>query len=115
MKTQTFNDGVLAVYSVGQSAGDGTMPRSVLLVKEKILRYDERTVGITRYWQGAQNNANISRLLRTPRRNNVSVQDVAIPNDGQQYRIRQVQYPKDVTPPCMDLSLERVDENYDLA
>jgi len=38
----------------------------------------------------------------------VSTQDVAIPNDGRQYRIVQVQYPEDVQPPVMDLTLEEV-------
>jgi len=50
-----------------------------------------------------------------PRVTDVSTQDVVIPTDGEQYKIVQVQYPEDVYPPVMDLSLERIDAAYDIA
>jgi hypothetical protein len=40
---------------------------------------------------------------------------VAIPNDGKQYRIIQVQYPEDMEPPVMDLTLEELLQDYDIA
>jgi len=45
-------------------------------------------------------------------RRNVSAQDIAIPNDGRQYKITFIQYPEDIDPPVMDLTLERIDNNY---
>jgi hypothetical protein len=40
----------------------------------------------------------------------VSTHDIAIPNDGKHYDIVQIQYPEDIEPPVMDLSLERIKE-----
>ena len=114
-KNQTFNDGVANIYSVGNIAPPGGMPKDGLTKKESNIRYKERTVGMSRFWTAMQVNAKIGRLLRMPRVTDVSTQDVVIPTDGEQYKIVQVQYPEDVYPPVMDLSLERIDAAYDIA
>jgi hypothetical protein len=44
----------------------------------------------------------------------VSTQDIAIPNDGKQYRIVEIQYPEDVDPPVMDLTFEEIKQCYDI-
>ena len=108
---QTLNDGVVKIYSVSNIADDGGMPAEKLTLKET-LRYHERTVGNTRYYKAMQAGAKVDAVLRCPLRRNVSVQDVAIPNDGYQYRITWIQYPEDLEPPMMDLTLERIDNNY---
>jgi hypothetical protein len=69
---------------------------------------------MSRFWAAKQAHAKIDMILRVPRLNIVSTQDVAIPNDGEQYNIVQVQYPPDVEPPCMDLSLERIGAKYEI-
>jgi len=107
---QTFNDGVLAIYAIERHP-DGS---ETLTPKHELLRYDERTVGIGRYYRAKHENAEITRVLRVPRHNDISTQDVAVATDGQQYNIRQVQYPKEATPACCDLSVERVTQNYDI-
>lgn len=112
--TQTFNDGVVNIYSVGNIAAPGNMPKDGLTLKAGSLHYEERTVGMNRFWTGMQAQAKIEQLIRVPRINSVSPQDIAIPNDGEQYRIIQLQYPKDVSPPCMDLSLERLEAAYEI-
>lgn len=114
-KPQTFNDGVANIYSVGNIACPGGMPKDGLQLKVAYLRYKERTVGMSRFWTAMQVNAKIGRLLRMPRVTDVSTQDVVILTDGEQYKIVQVQYPEDVYPPVMDLSLERIDAAYDIA
>ncbi|HBV85762.1 MAG TPA: hypothetical protein DEF42_03685 [Desulfosporosinus sp.] len=114
-KTQTFNDGILNIYSVGNIAQAGNKPKEGLTLKLGNLHYEERTVGMGRFWTAKQAKVKIDRLLRVPRFQNVSSQDIAIPNDGRQYEIKQVQYPPDVYPPAMDLSLERVEADYDIA
>lgn len=114
-KTQTFNDGIVSIYSVEDIALPGNMPKEGLSLKEGNLRYDERTVGMGRYWTAMQAQARISLLLRVQRLRNVSTQDIAIPNDGEQYRIVQIQYPEDIVPPVMDLSLERIEAKYEIA
>ena len=115
IQNQTFNDGIANIYSVGNIAPPGGMPKDGLTIKAKSIRYKERTVGMSRFWTAMQVNAKIGRLLRMPRVTDVSTQDVVIPTDGEQYKIVQVQYPEDVYPPVMDLSLERIDAAYDIA
>jgi len=112
-KTQSFNDGVVNIYDAEDTAVPGKKPVITLTLKET-LRYHERTVGITRRTAAMQDNAEIKYVLRCPRRRNVSAQDVAIPNDGQQYRIRTGQYPEDVEPPCMDIELVETAAEYSI-
>jgi len=115
LKPQTFNDGVVNIYSVGNTAPPGDMPKEGLTLKVGPLRYKERTVGMNRFWTAMQNQSRVDLLLRVPQIREVSTHDVAIPSDGQQYKIMQIQYPEEIKPPVMDLSLERIDKAYDLA
>jgi hypothetical protein len=112
-KAQTYNDGLVKVYAVSNAAASGNMPVEKLTLK-RTLRYEERTVGITRHYAAMQNNAKVAHLLRCPKLRDVSTQDVAIPNDGGQYKITFIQYPKDA-PESMDLTLEAVKQKYDIA
>lgn len=109
-KAQTFNDGVVKIYAMSNSAAPGKLPVKSLTLKET-LRYHERTVGITRYFAAKQANVKIDYVLRVPRLRNVSAQDGAIPNDGQLYNIELVQYPED-DPHVMDLSLSVIKAAY---
>lgn len=114
-KTQTFNDGALKLYEVQNIAEDGNMPKEGLALKyDKGIRYEERTVGIGRFWTAQQFNSTIEKVLRIQRIPNINRNDIVIPNDGQQYAIKQIQSIKDVMPICYDLSLERVDADYDI-
>lgn len=112
-KVQTFNDGVVKIYNSIDSASPGDMPGEALSLKET-MRYHERTVGITRQSAAKQDNAEIKYVLRCPLRRNVSAQDVAIPNDGKQYKIWAVQIPEDIEPPAMDLTLQVMTAVYDI-
>ena len=103
--TQTFSTAL--IYEV-QYATPGC-PR----YKETV-RYKERTVGLTRRNFARQDNVVIRYVLRCPLLRDVSAQDVAIPNDGKQYRIWDVQYPEDINPPVMDLTLEELNPVYDI-
>jgi hypothetical protein len=107
-ETQTYNDGVVKIYETSNTADPGNMPVEGLALK-CTLRYDEKTVGINRYYIAMQNDIKIDRLVRCQKIESVTTQDIAVPNDGKQYKIRQIQYPEDVKPPSMDLSLERID------
>lgn len=112
-KTQTFNDGIIDIYSVGNIATPGNMPKDGLTAKVSNLRFEEHIVGMSRYWTAKQDQAQISLLVRAQRINSVTTHDVAILN-GQQYGILQVQYLNDIEPPCMDLSLERLEVTYEI-
>lgn len=109
-----FNDGIVEIYAVENTAAPGRKPGGVLTRKGK-LRYQRRTVGIKRHYAAMAAGAKVDLLLRVPYRKEVSSQDVAVPTlDGRQYRITLVQVPESVTPPVMDLTLERLERDYDL-
>ncbi len=110
-EVQTFGDGLCTVYEIKNTASTGKMPVEALCKKGR-LRYAERTVGMSRFTSFLQNDVEVSLVLRMPRQTWVSTQDVVIPTDGKPYRVVQVQYPQNVTPRCMDLTLERIEQAY---
>lgn len=110
-KAQVFNDGVVQIYAVENTAEPGEAPEEMRTLK-CVLRYRQRTVGLQRYWGGMQENVRVDNLVRTPRVLAVSRQDIAVLLNGAQYRILQIQYPENVVPPVMDLSLERLERNH---
>lgn len=112
MEQQTFNDGILNIYTVGNTAKNGNMPKEELTYKIGPLRYEERTVGMSRYWTAKQANVKVSQLLRVPRRDTVNTDDIAVLSNSMQFRIIQIQYPKGTDIPVMDLSLEKAGVNY---
>lgn len=112
--TQAYNDGVVTVYAVTDAGPPGGLPVEKP-VKKVVLRYEERRLGLQRYYEGKQNQVEVERVLRTPRRKGVSSQDLAVTEDGQQYRIDLVQSATDVYPPSMDLTLTRITQKYDVS
>ena len=110
-----YHDGLVTVYRVENQAAPGDKPVE-RLVRKGVLRYQRRTVGIQRHYAAMNAGARVDLLLRVPYRPEVSAQDVAVPTlDGKQYRITLVQVPEDMTPPVMDLTLERLERDYDLS
>lgn len=111
--TQTFNDGVLKIYKVDNIAEPGNMPKQGLVLKYGPLRYEERIVGITRNTLAMQSQSSVEQLLRVQRIGNVSVHDVVILSDDKQYDVYQAQYINDIEPRCIDLSLTRLEVDYE--
>lgn len=109
--TQGYNDGLLTVYGVTDAGPPGGLPIEKP-VKKAVLRYEERRLGLQRYYAGKQNQVEVERVVRTPRLACVSSQDLAVTEDGRQYRIDMVQSAPDVYPPSMDLTLTRIDQDY---
>lgn len=113
--TQQFNDGVLKVYEVGNIAEPGDMPKEGLKLKfANSLPYEERTVGMGRFWTAMQEQSTITQLLRIPRVNGISLHDKIIPVNGVQYDIVQIQSINDIEPPSFDLSLEKLSTAYEV-
>lgn len=112
--TQSFNSGIVKIYNVGDIAKPGYRPVEGL-TRKLTLRYDEQRLGINRLYMSRQNQTEIDRVLRVPRNANISNQDVAITEDGRQYRIDYVQSVPDVRPDCLDLSLTKVEQEYEVA
>jgi len=61
-----------------------------------------------------QASATIHMRVRCHRRDDVTTHDVVSLRDGKQYDIVQIQYPPDIFPRMMDLSLERRADKYDV-
>lgn len=107
--TQTFNDGLVTVYRLTDEAKPGYMPKPKP-VKVALLRYEERRLGLTRYYSAKQNNVNVKRVLRVPRGAPVAAQDIAVTEDGQEYAIDLVQTVDGVWPDSLDLTLAKVSQ-----
>lgn len=111
--TQNFEDGLASIYGVTDGAAPGYKPKPTL-AKKVTLRYEERRLGIQRYYEGQQNQVQIERVIRVPRFSAVSSQDVAVTEDGKQYRVDLVQIVTDVFPSSMDLTLSRINQKYEV-
>ena len=111
--TQEMNSGVVKIYSVENSAQTGYQPKPSLTLK-LTLRYEEQRLGINRLYLSRQNQAQIEKVIRVPRQDSISNQDVAILESGSQYSIDYTQTVQDVYPPCLDLSLVKVEQNYEV-
>ena len=111
--TQEMNSGVVKIYSVEDSAQPGYQPKPSLTLK-LALRYEEQRLGINRLYLSRQNQAEIEKVIRVPRQDSISNQDVAILESGSQYSIDYTQTVQDVYPPCLDLSLVKVEQNYEV-
>lgn len=107
--SQSYNDGVVTIYAETDGAKPGYQPVPTLTEKI-VLQYEERRLGIQRYYQAMQNQVKIERVLRTPRTGSVTSQDVAITEDGRRYRVYMVQAVTDVYPPSVDITLSSIEQ-----
>lgn len=112
--TQNFGDGVVAIYSVEDVAQPGYQPKPQTTLKCK-LRYEEQRLGIQRYYSGRQNQVEIERVLRVPRYGGITNQDVAVTEDGRQFRIDMVQNVTDVYPESLDLTLAKIEQEIEVS
>lgn len=109
--TQSFNSGIVKIHKTINQSIPGRKAAEALKDNPITLRYDEQRTGITRYYAAKQANIQIVRVLRVPLTSKSAVfdvQDVAITENGMQYRIEQIQTVQGVYPPCVDISLSKV-------
>lgn len=111
--TESYNDGIVNIYTVQDGAAPGYRPVPVLVLVKR-MRYQERYLGINRLYSGRQNQVDIQRIVRVQKVPGVSNQNVAITEDGQQYRIDSVQDVIGAYPPSLDLTLATVDQKYEV-
>lgn len=103
--SQSFNDGIVNIFTVEDKAEPGYQPREkpTRLVS---LKYENRRVGIERYYSARQNQTEVQRVIRVPHSGmKISNRNKAITEDGEEYRIDLVQMVPDVYPPSDDLTL----------
>lgn len=102
--TQPFNDGIVTIYTVQNSAAPGYEPKPVL-TKLYSLRYSRQRLGINRIYLSRQDQAEIEDVIRVPYPGKIPVRTVAELGDGSRYEVNTVQTVQDVWPKCLDLSL----------
>lgn len=108
----TFDDGILTIYTVTNTAQPGQMPVEGLEEKEKYY-YGFDTLGINRYYTALQAQQQIEAVVNVPGWGDIAATDVCALDNGDQFRIVMRQ-------PAMDdnglritkLSLERINEKY---
>lgn len=109
--SQSYNSGILTVYRVTDGAKPGFAPVPELR-QITMLRYEELRLGLNRYYSAAQNQVKIEKVVRVPKGPDISSQDIAVTEDGRQYRIDLVQLADGVWPPSLDLTLAKVEQVY---
>lgn len=114
-KPQKFNDGTVKIYKATETSTNGGMPTKALSLQET-LRYHTRTLGLNRYYSALKEGTQVGKVIRCPRKPALSTTDIdlliAILQDDKQYEVKLIQWPEDVVPKSMDLSLERVVTEY---
>lgn len=111
--SQTYNDGIVAICEITDQAKPGHMPNPTATEKIRI-RYAEQRLGINRAYMGRQSQTEVDRVVRVPKVSKIHVQDVAVAEDGKQYKIDLVQTVPGVYPPSLDLTLSRVTQKYEV-
>lgn len=111
--SQAFTSGIVKIYRVEDTAKPGYQPKPSL-TPVATLRYEEQRAGLTRYYAARQNNVTVERVVRVPKGPAFSPQDVAVTEDGRQYVIDMVQIVQGVWPACLDVTLARTDQIYQL-
>ena len=112
--SQTYNDGMVSIYEVRDTAAAGYQPVETQTLKFK-LPYSERKLGIQRFYSARQNQTEVSRVIRVPHTAAVSNLDTAVTEDGVKYRIDLVQLVPDAYPASDDLTLVRFSQGGDEA
>lgn len=106
--TQQYNSGVVKIYSTTNAAAPGYQPKELHIPMGR-LRYEEQRLGINRLYLSRQNQMEIQRVIRVPRRP-INTQDIAVTEDGLRYRIDTVQSVEGSYPPSLDLALIKISQ-----
>lgn len=108
----TFDDGIIKIYFVTNSAPAGAKPVRALVFQEAFhFGYD--TLGINRYYIAKQAHEKIEAVINIPGWQRIPVESVAIDEEDAQFIVRMVQPQTDEDGlRITKLSLERLTENY---
>lgn len=102
--SQTFNDGFVKLYTVTDDAETGRMPvkKETFFVR---LDYENRSVGSSQFYQAAQAQVKIEKVIRVQRRPGIDTKMTAELEDGTKYDVVRVQMITDCRPVSLDLTL----------
>lgn len=108
--TQTFNSGIVRIYTITDVAEPGRKPQRKETLLET-LPYEDQSIGVTRYYQARQNQIDIEKVIRVPFRQSLNNKMTVKLEDGEAYCIDFVQPRIDVFPAAMDLTLKQYDQS----
>lgn len=97
---ETYNDGILTICKTERG-------REIVKDRYSGIRFGIRTVGIKRFYEAKVNSNEIDKLVSIQRLPDIDRKDIILIDD-EQYRIEQIQEKRDVKPPSLYLSLEKV-------
>ena len=112
----TFNAGILKVYTIENIANPGSKPKKGLRLSESFF-YGYETLGFNRYYTALKANQQIEAVVRVPEWNEIDAASCVIRlENGKDYRIvlSQPIAEDDSGARYTRLSLERINESYDL-
>lgn len=107
----TFDDGIIKIYEVKNSAENGKKPKYELFAKCKHY-FGFETVGITRYRTAQQTKNKIENLVHVPEDRNIYADDICILEDGMHYKCGLIQHTVVNGMRITKIELERLVENY---
>ena len=107
--SQIYPDGLVTIYRLTDAAAPGYAPKP-MATEVGVLRYEERRLGLQRFYSAQQVNVQVERVLRVPQGVPAAVQDRAVTEDGQEYEISLIQTVPGVYPPSLDLTLSVVSQ-----
>ena len=82
------------------------LPASFNQMRTVTLNYENRRVGVQRYYDAKQAQTTVSRVIRVQHTaTEITPQNKAVTEDGREYRIDLIQFVPDVYPPSDDLTL----------
>lgn len=95
---ETFNSGILNICEVKDN--------KIIADVVKGIRYQNKTIGVTRYWNAQVASAKIDKLVSIPWIKGIEYSHIALINK-EQYKINQIQVKEDTNPPTLLISLEK--------
>lgn len=110
----TFDDGILRIYTVENIAENGAKPKKGLVLRSKFF-FGFDVLGVNRYYTALEAKIQLAHVVNIPGWGGVSVLDIAIMEDGTQYRVQMIQPQLDENGlRITKLSLERIVTEYDV-
>ncbi|MFR8547740.1 MAG: hypothetical protein ACLVEV_03825 [Lachnospiraceae bacterium] len=97
-KVQTYNDGNCTFFLIDEEGNAGSA--------KETLRFEERTVGVQRFYESMTKKFQVDRVLRVPLRPWLTTEYLAVV-DGEVYEIEQVQTIRSLEPKSNDVALHR--------
>lgn len=108
----TFNDGIVRICTVINTAAAGDMPNETLSEK-RTLRFNYTSIGNFEKYTSMQGHVSEEIKIVTLLQRDISVLDIAVIGDIR-YQIKNVQHDKETLPPTTVLLLSRLEADYDI-